>query len=67
MKTPQKEPWANMGSEGEECTIGVHVISHTEPNTCAQSVGEKKEDFHEKRVSKGDKKERKRESGAKGE
>eukprot|EP00957_Ditylum_brightwellii_P092332 7029792-Ditylum_brightwellii.AAC.1 len=45
----------------------VHVISHAEPNTCAQSAAEKKEDFCEKQVSDGDGKERKRESGAKGE
>jgi len=66
-KAPRKEPRANTGSEEEECTMEVHVISHAEPNTYAQSAAEKKEDLCEKRVSKGDGKERKRESGAKGE
>eukprot|EP00957_Ditylum_brightwellii_P041684 3156871-Ditylum_brightwellii.AAC.2 len=46
-KAPQKEPWTNMGSKGEECTMEVHVISHAEPNTCAQSAAEKKENFCE--------------------
>eukprot|EP00957_Ditylum_brightwellii_P152805 11631693-Ditylum_brightwellii.AAC.1 len=52
-KAPQKKPRANTGSKGEECTMEVHVISHAETNTCAQSAAEKKEDFCEKRAYKG--------------
>eukprot|EP00957_Ditylum_brightwellii_P152687 11622602-Ditylum_brightwellii.AAC.1 len=52
-KAPQKEHRANTGSKGEEWMMEVHVISHAEPNTCAQSAAKKKENFCEKQAYKG--------------